>query len=361
MKKNFLLITGGTGGHVIPALNFANYLISKNINCTLIVDKRGYRYISNFSGKIHIINSSNLNGNFLKKIFGLFNLIHGFIKSFLLILYLKPTKVISFGSYASFFPMISCLLIKFFYKIEIFIHEQNSVVGRTNKFFLYFSNKIFLNFNIEENIEKKFKHKSYVVGTPENNSKNLIINKDKYLEKNFTILIYGGSQGSKFISKFAVNLIKIIKAEKIIKPKYIIQCPKEMIEYIKNELQMIETNTVVKDFFFNIDEILQNTSIAISRAGAGSINDLIKYNISSILIPLPTSKDNHQFHNASIISKYNLGIIIDQNQEELNKAKKYIYDVYKKSNNIESINEKFNKIKVKNSNSLIYNLIINGK
>ena len=39
MKKNFLLITGGTGGHVIPAKNFANFLNSNKINCTIITDK----------------------------------------------------------------------------------------------------------------------------------------------------------------------------------------------------------------------------------------------------------------------------------------------------------------------------------
>ena len=45
MKKNFLLITGGTGGHVIPAKNFANYLSFKDINCTIITDKRDIIFI----------------------------------------------------------------------------------------------------------------------------------------------------------------------------------------------------------------------------------------------------------------------------------------------------------------------------
>ena len=54
MKENFLLITGGTGGHVIPAKNFANYLSNKNINCTIITDKRGYKYFDNYNGKIYI-------------------------------------------------------------------------------------------------------------------------------------------------------------------------------------------------------------------------------------------------------------------------------------------------------------------
>ena len=148
MIRKILLITGGTGGHVIPAENLANYLNNKNIKCSIMVDKRGFEYINNFKGKIHLINSSNLNGNIIKKILGLANLLVGFVKSLFIIIYLKPDTVITFGSYASFFPMLSCALLKPFYKINIFIHEQNSILGRTNNFFLLFANKLFLNFNI---------------------------------------------------------------------------------------------------------------------------------------------------------------------------------------------------------------------
>ena len=138
MTNKVLLITGGTGGHVIPAENLANFLSNHNINCNILLDPRGYKYLNNFNGKIHIINSSNLNGNLYNKLFGLINLFIGFVKSFFIILFYKPNIVISFGSYASFFPMLSCLLLKLFFKINIFIHEQNSVLGRTNSFFFIF-------------------------------------------------------------------------------------------------------------------------------------------------------------------------------------------------------------------------------
>ena len=139
MKENVLIITGGTGGHVIPAKNFANYLSVKNINCTIITDKRGYKYFENYNGKIYIISSSNLNGNLIFKIFGIFQILLGLIQSFIIIFLLKPSHSISFGSYASFSPMLSCILFKSFYKVKLYIHEQNSILGRTNKLFLIFT------------------------------------------------------------------------------------------------------------------------------------------------------------------------------------------------------------------------------
>ena len=359
MKKNFLLITGGTGGHVIPAKNFANYLSIKNINCTIITDKRGYKYFDNYSGKIYVISSSNLNGKIIYKIFGIFQIVLGLIQSFIIIFLLKPSHSISFGSYASFSPMLLCMLFKPFYKIKLYIHEQNSIIGRTNKFFLSFTNKLFLNFDIKSKINSKFKDKIFVVGSPENSfKKNFNINNINS-ESNFTIFISGGSQGSEFVSNFATNLIKIIDNEKIIKAKFIFQCSKNLIKKQEEKLRNIKSPIILKDFFINIDEILANANLAICRAGAGTIVDLINFKLPSILIPLPSSKDNHQFFNAKILAKHDLAIIIDQNNDDLDRAKRHIYETYNNAKKLESMNKKFDMIQVKNSNTLIYKLIIN--
>ena len=359
MKKNFLLITGGTGGHVIPTKNFANYLSIKNINCTIITDKRGYKYFDNYDGKIYIISSSNLNGNIIFKILGIFQILLGLIQSFIIIFLLKPSHSISFGSYASFPPMLTCMLFKPFYKIKLYIHEQNSVLGRTNKFFLNYTNKLFLNFNIKYKINSKFKDKTFVVGSPENNfQKNINISNKKF-EDNFTIFISGGSQGSEFVSNFATNLIKIIDNEKIINAKFIFQCSKNLIKKQEKKLRNIKSPIILKDFFINVDKILANANLAICRAGAGTIVDLINFKLPSILIPLPSSKDNHQFFNAEILAKHDLAIIIDQNNNDLEKAKRHIYETYSNPKKLESMNKKFDMIQVKNSNTLIYKLIQN--
>ncbi len=360
MTSKVLLITGGTGGHVIPATNFANYLIDQKIDCKIIIDERGFKYINKFNGKVAIVKSSNLYGNFFLKCLGLLDLLIGSIQSFFIILFYKPTIVISFGSYSSFFPMVNCLLLKPFIKMKIYIHEQNSIIGRTNKIFLRHINKLFLNFEITTNLSKQLAHKTHIVGLPEKINQDAKFIEKKHLE-NFTIFIFGGSQGSKYITDISTKIIKIIDQESIIKTNFIIQCPKNMISKLSNELNEIKSKILIKDYYNNIEEILQKTSVAISRAGAGSVRNLINFQVPSVLIPLPSSKDNHQFHNALIMEKYNLALTINQNNNEVNEIKKYIYNIYSNRNNTVLNKEKFNKIIIKNSNSLIYKLIFNEK
>mgnify|MGYP001401009390 CR=1 FL=1 len=120
MKKNkILIITGGTGGHVIPALNFFNYLSNNSKNVFLITDNRGYKFIRNANKKNIIkIHSSHLTGNIIFKILGLIKLLIGFFQSLIIYIKLKPKTIISFGSYASFMPLICFVLFKFFLKLS---------------------------------------------------------------------------------------------------------------------------------------------------------------------------------------------------------------------------------------------------
>ena len=361
MKKIFLLISGGTGGHIIPAKNLANYILNKGVSCSILTDKRGHKYINKFKGNIYLVKSSNLNGNIFSKFLGIIYLILGFFQSFLIILKLKPTIVISFGSYASFTPVLCCLLLKPFFNCKIFIHEQNSVLGRTNKFFLKYINKLFLNFNILSKINKKFHNKTFVVGSPEKNNLDYTLEKNKCFNDQFTIFFFGGSQGSEYITNFAIHLIKKIDRDKMINVKFIIQSPKHLIENVKNSLKQVDSNLIVQEYFNDIDEVLNNTSLVVSRAGAGTVTDLINHSIPSILIPLPSSKDNHQYYNALIMNDHEVAIILDQKKNEFSKAEKYIYKVYNDKYQSNLNYKIFDKIKVKNSNSMIYNLATNEK
>ena len=80
-KNNYLILSGGTGGHVIPAVNFGNFIIEKGYKCYLLIDERGEKYASSFKGQIRVINSSHFSYNFFGKIRAVIFHIIGFFQS----------------------------------------------------------------------------------------------------------------------------------------------------------------------------------------------------------------------------------------------------------------------------------------
>ena len=159
MKKHkIVLVSGGTGGHVIPAVNFGNYLVENGHACFLLVDHRGKKYISNnFRGKTLVICSSHLKHNFFGKLKSLCLLLFGFIQSIFFLINIRPSKSIAFGSYASFMPLIILSFFKFIGLTRLYLHEQNSVMGKVNIFFSPMADKIFLNFKETSKLNSEYK------------------------------------------------------------------------------------------------------------------------------------------------------------------------------------------------------------
>ena len=311
-NNKILVCTGGTGGHVIPAINFANFLIDEGYECSLILDKRGNKYAKKFKGKIFIITSSHLSGNIFFKIKSLINLLLGFYQSFFLITKLRPKNCISFGGYATFMPLLTILILKLFIKINLYIHEQNSVVGKVNSFFLPYTKYIFTNFDFVNNLDEKFEYKKVYVGFPLDKKINVeLLKSSKYNEKKI-IFVYGGSQGAVNVIKKFLLMLNSLDYNFLINIKIIIQSPNQFFDSLNQSLKSFKVEYEIQDFFKNINEILSITDIAITRAGAGTINDLIRYRIPSIIFPLPHSIYNHQFFNAKYLADKKGAILMDE-------------------------------------------------
>ena len=318
MKNKILIFTGGTGGHVIPALNFANYLISKGKQCSIIVDKRGAKYLQSYTGKYYVINSSHLSGTKTQNLKGILILTVGLFQSFYFILKYKPNLCISFGSYAVLTPSISIIILKKFLKINFFIHEQNSVLGKVNNYFIPYADLLFSNFKNITNLKSKFNNKFFYVGMPSNNLlESKLLYKKKDLQKTI-IFVYGGSQGSANVINFFIDMIHQFDTETIKNIKLFIQLPKTMLQSIELILKDLKIEYDLKEFFININEILSITNIAITRAGAGTINDLIKHQIPSIIFPIPNSIYNHQLSNAKYLSDLKASILIEEKDFNVN-------------------------------------------
>jgi UDP-N-acetylglucosamine--N-acetylmuramyl-(pentapeptide) pyrophosphoryl-undecaprenol N-acetylglucosamine transferase len=152
MKTKVLISTGGSGGHVIPAITIYNHL--KNTHETLIsTDVRGLTYLDKNYNTV-VINTPKLNNYFLFP-FSFLKVLFLTVKSFFLLKKNNISILISTGGYMSL-PL--CLAAKIL-GIKIFLIEPNMVLGRANKFFLNFSRKLICYSNNLINLPSGINHK----------------------------------------------------------------------------------------------------------------------------------------------------------------------------------------------------------
>ena len=146
--------------------------------------------------------------------------------------------------------------------------------------------------------------------------------------------------------------------KEIEKIKLIIQSPYQLTEKVKETLTKLNAEYQLKDYYNNIHEILIKTDLAITRAGAGTINDLIVYQIPSILFPLPHSMNNHQIKNAEYLESKQCAIIMHENIFDKNKnleiLRNLINDITKRT----IMKKALNNIPVPNANELMLKILL---
>ena len=336
MKDKILISTGGTGGHVIPAKTIYDHLKNK-YEIIISSDLRGLKYLEVDNYRIFEIDTPKLN----KSVFLPFAILKVFYLTLKSLFLLKKEKIkilISTGGYMSL-PL--CLAAKIF-GIKIFLIEPNMIIGRANRFFLNFCEKIICYSNNIIGFPKKFQNK-LVTSNP--------FIREKYYEKNFkeknvkkfTIMIIGGSQGAKIFDKIIhESIVKISNTNELI---IIHQTNKKNIDFFKNFYLKNKIENIVFNFDQNLNKLLNQSDLCITRAGASSLAEISLLNVPFIAIPLPTSKDNHQFENANYYKDKNCCWVIDQNNFEKQKFEELLLNLLKnrdeildKKNNLKNLN-----------------------
>ncbi len=336
MKKKILISTGGSGGHIIPAITLCEHL-KNDFEIFLTSDKRGAKYFDKTVYNYKLIDIPRISKNILRLPYIIFFVIISLVKSFSFMKKNNIQILISTGGYMSL-PL--CLSAKFL-NIKIYLFEPNIVIGRSNKFFLKFSEKIISYSKNLRNFPKEYEDKIFLIDP--------LLRKKIYLEKKifenkiqkpFTILIIGGSQGAEFfdneISDLMVDLFKDYEISLI--QQVMNDNNKKIIseKYKKNGMQS-------ELFSFN-EEIFKKynqADFAITRSGASTISELIFFNVPFLAIPLPNSKDNHQFYNAKDYFDKKLCWIATQSNYKKENLKEFILnlihnpdDYFEKKNNM---------------------------
>lgn len=347
-----VISAGGTGGHIYPALAIINkikkeepkseflYIGTHNRMEKDIIPDLGIKYVpievTGFKRKLTLDNVKTLI-NFLKA--------RGQCKK--IIADFDPDVVIGCGGYVTA-PVIyaASKLGK-----KTFIHEQNSVVGLSNKYLAKYADKIGVSF--ESTLSEFSQDKVVFTGNPcsEKALSSKKIEVDKFgLDKNKkTVLIVMGSLGSKTINEKIMSFIETFRNKDY---QVLFVTGEAYYEKVKNRI--LPSNVVIKPFIKDLSSVMKSVDLVVSRSGASTISELSVLGIPTIFIPSPYVTNNHQYKNAMDLVEKKAALIIEENEFTKDKL---INSIDKILNNEEKYNEMKNNmisVGIKNSSTLIY-------
>jgi UDP-N-acetylglucosamine--N-acetylmuramyl-(pentapeptide) pyrophosphoryl-undecaprenol N-acetylglucosamine transferase len=227
-----------------------------------------------------------------------------------------------FGGYTG----VGLGLYSVFRKKPLFLHEQNSIPGATNRYLSKVAKRVFITFPQSEKFFPK--QKVVLTGMPlrkevkkaKNLSKEQIYKKLALERELFTLLVMGGSQGAKAINKLAVEIALLLKKEEI----QIVHLTgaKNYDETLSmyRAAQVDLSRVKVIPFYLNMGEIYRIADFAISRSGASTAFELAYFGIPSLFIPFPYAIYNHQYHNAKYFVEKGGAYLMEEKFLDLNKV-----------------------------------------
>lgn len=351
-----IISAGGTGGHIYPALAIIKKFQEKDKNFEVLYIGTHNRMENKIIPSYNIpYESLKIYGFSKKEIFRDIKNIGYIIKSFNKCLNIidefKPDIVVGVGGYVTL-PVIMASKKR---NIKCVIHEQNSIPGKTNRFLSKGVDAVFTSF-LSSN--KYFKDDVNVIysGNPSgDNVKNLKpikkeslgFSKDKKL-----IIITSGSLGSSSLHEKLTEFLKLSKNDDY-----------EVLYLTGNSLyddfkkHKFSKNIKVLPYLDNLSALFKSADLIISRAGAGTISEIIMANVPSILIPSPYVANNHQYYNAYDLDKNELAIMLEEKEVDSKKLYKMVKELLSNNDKYKTIkNNLKNKSKI-NSSDIIYDNI----
>ena len=356
MSKKIIFSTGGTGGHIFPAINLMKHFVDKEYEVLLVTDSRGDNFMKeNIKFKSYILNTGTpTNKNLIKKILSIFLIFYSILKAVFILKKEKPNLVFGFGGYVSF-PI--SFASKFF-NFPLVIYENNMILGRANKYLSSFSKKIFVAKKIVKKFPQKYESKSYVVGPIID--KNIInfLNFKKNSNNSFSLLVLGGSLGAEVFGKIIPSVIKMVK-DKGHDIEIIQQCTANQKNFITDFYKKNNIKNYVFEFDKNILKLILSSNLAITRCGASTTAELTHTLTPFIGIPLPNSVDNHQYLNAKYYENKDCCWILEEENLSIENLSKLIITIIENKKILKNISENMEKIKNTNVYTNIENEIKN--
>lgn len=329
LKKAVLIMAGGTGGHIFPALATAQVLRDKGVHIEWIGTKKGLeaRLVPEHHYPINYIDIGGLRGKGLKTLVLLpFKLIRAMIQTISVYKKVKPDVVLGMGGFVTA-PggIVGWLLRK-----PLVLHEQNAIAGLTNKILFTFAKKVYAAFPGAFAETKKLS----IIGNPVRKEITQLHKPEQRFEKKWAqtgdkqlnILVIGGSLGAAALNEKLPQALAIIAQSQQLQTSYFDkinvrhQCGDKHLDMTKDNYKCLEqtegeVNISVEIMPF-INDMAKNytwADLVVCRSGALTVSEIAAVGVASLLVPFPYAVDDHQTANAAYLADEDAAFLIQQN------------------------------------------------
>lgn len=350
-----IVSAGGTGGHIYPALAIINRIKKMEPDSSILYIGTHNRMEKDIVPANNIpFKSIEIYGFQGKNPFKNIKTVKSFLNSYKkckdIIKNFNPDIVIGVGGYVTG-PVVYAAQ-KLGYKT--FIHEQNSLPGKCNKFLSKGCTKIGVSF--KSTLSAFPSGKAVFTGNPCSES---AINSEEAKKSEFgltedkkLVYIVMGSLGSEKMTEFLVKSIYMFNNKPY---EVLFVTGKASFELVKNN--EFPKNVKVVPYIDNQARILKRANLVVSRCGASTLSEIIALGIPSILVPSPYVANNHQYKNALDLTNRNAAILLEEKDLKGDILVRTIDELINDSKKLQEMKNNLKELYIPNSAQKIYNIL----
>jgi len=312
-KKPVMIMAGGTGGHVYPALAVADELRARGVSVVWMGTRKGIeaRLVPEAGIPVEWMGVNGLRGKgVMQLMMAPFNMLLACVQAMRIMLRRNPCAVLGMGGFVSG-PggLVAWLLRK-----PLLIHEQNAIPGLTNRLLAKVAGHVMSAF------PGSFSQHSMHVGNPVRKSIATIESPDTRFDKHHDVLrllVFGGSLGAASFNEVIPQALA--RLEKAQRPQVRHQAGPRNIEQAQKHYEDAGIEAEVIAYIDDMADAYDWADLVICRSGAMTISELSAAGVASILVPYPYAVDDHQTANARYLTDVDAAILLPQKEMTVEK------------------------------------------
>ena len=300
--KVCVVAAGGTGGHMFPAEALSRELAARGWRIVLATDHRGEQYAHSFPAEERLALDAATGSGPVGMAKAGVAILKGVMQARAALTRLDAAAVVGFGGY----PSAPALLAALSQKRPTLLHEQNAVLGRTNRWLSPYVGAVASSFPDLQKVPEKVQGRVALIGNPVRPDIRALYERPFGAPVEggpIHVLVTGGSQGARILSETAPRALAALPDAIRSRLKVQQQSRPETLESARQIYLEAGIEAEVAPFFRDMAARLSAAHLVIGRAGASTCSELAVAGAPSLLIPLKIAMDDHQRFNAASLAK----------------------------------------------------------